>query len=373
MSEVGGVDALVIGAGVVGLACARALAFTGRETLVLEAAGTFGSGTSSRNSEVIHAGIYYPPGSLKARLCVAGRRALLDYCADRRVPFALPGKLIVATSEPQLPGLDDLGRRARDNGVDNLEYLDGATLATCEPAVRGTAALYSPGTGIVDAHAFMVALLADLDAAGGAVAYHSPVRAGRALGAERLELEIAGPDPCRIRTPVVVNAAGLAADRVAQAFADLPEQARPRHHLARGRYYSYRGPAPFRHLVYPLPEPGGLGVHVTLDLAGRVRFGPDVAWVDAEDYAFDDADREHFVTAIRAYFPGLEPDRLQPDYCGIRPRLGGPDVAFADFRIDGVEVHGIPGLVNLLGIESPGLTAALAIADAVVARVQATG
>ena len=373
MTDVGGVDALVIGAGVVGLACARALAATGRETLVLESTATFGSGTSSRNSEVIHAGIYYPPGSLKARLCVAGRRALLDFCADRNVPFALPGKLIVATKASQVPDLDALGQRALDNGVVDLESVDAAALATAEPAVRGSAALYSPGTGIIDAHAFMLALLADLDAAGGSVAYRSPVRAARALRADRFELDVAGPAPCRIQSPLVVNAAGLAADRVAGLFAELPEQARPRHHLARGRYYSYHGPAPFRHLVYPLPEPGGLGVHVTLDLAGRVRFGPDVAWIDTEDYAFDDRDRAQFVTAIRQYFPGLEPNRLQPDYCGIRPRLGGADVAFADFRIDGAEVHGLPGLVNLFGIESPGLTAALAIADAVVARLQATG
>ena len=363
----GRVDAVVVGAGVIGLACGRALARSGRETLVLEAASWVGSGASSRNSEVIHAGIYYPSGSLKARLCVAGRAALLDYCARHKVEHRLTGKLIVATSRDQLPQLEELQQRAAANGV-ALQPLAGAGLAAMEPALRAQAALYSPGTGIMDSHGFMLALRGDLEAAEGAVVLRAPVQRIEP-GAGGFEVLVGGAEPCTIETRVLVNAAGLRADRLAASIAGIPAAACPRHHFARGRYYSYAGTVPFRRLIYPLPEPGGLGIHVTLDLAGRARFGPDVAWIDREDYAFDDSHRADFVAAIARYFPGLDPQRLQPDQCGIRARLGGAEVAFSDFRIDGEDLHGIPGLVNLLGIESPGLTASLAIAETVLERL----
>lgn len=366
-----GVDAVVVGAGVIGLACARALAQAGHETLVLEAAPWIGSGASSRNSEVIHAGIYYPTGSHKARLCVAGRRMLLDFCASHGIAHRLCGKLIVATAAAQLAELEALAARAAGNGVP-LAFVPRRALARWEGEVRGEGALHSPGTGIVDSHGLLLGLRADLEAAGGMVALNAPVD-GIEPVAQGFDVRVGGREPCRVVTKVLVNAAGLRADRLAAAIPGLPAHACPRHHYARGRYYAYTGPVPFRHLIYPLPEPGGLGVHVTLDLAGRARFGPDVAWIDDEDYSFDDGARSAFVAAIARYFPKVEPARLQPDQCGIRARLGGPEVDFADFRIDGAETHGLPGLVNLLGIESPGLTACLAIAEATLTRLQVTG
>ncbi len=365
------VDAVVVGAGVVGLACARALARSGCETLLLEAEPWIGSGASSRNSEVIHAGIYYPTGSRKARLCVAGRRMLLEFCASHGVAHRLCGKLIVATDASQLAELEALAARAEANGVP-LQFVSRRALAEREPEVHGEAALYSPGTGIVDSHGLLLGLRADLEAAGGLVALNAPVERIEPV-AQGFDVCVGGQEPCRVVARTLINAAGLRADRLAAAIPGLPPHACPRHHYARGRYYAYSGVVPFRHLVYPLPEPGGLGVHVTLDLAGRARFGPDVAWVDSEDYGFDDSARQAFIDAIVRYFPKVEPARLHPDQCGIRARLGGPEVAFADFRIDGCETHGIPGLVNLLGIESPGLTACLAIAGEVLARLQATG
>lgn len=361
------IDAIVIGAGVVGLACARALLRSGRETIVLEATPWIGSAASSRNSEVIHAGIYYPDGSLKARLCVAGREALLAYCDERRIDYRLPGKLIVASDEPGIDGLERLAEQAARNGV-ALQWLTTAALSEIEPAVQAAAALYSPSTGIIDSHGLMTALSADIEAAGGHIVLATPVTALTPLG-RGFEVVTGGEMPTCVEAEVVINAAGLAAHRIVAAIPGLPAAAAPRQYFARGRYYSHSGRVPFEHLIYPLPEQGGLGIHLTLDLAGRARFGPDFAWVQDEDYRFDDSAREDFVAAIRRYYPALDPDRLQPDQCGIRARLAGPGDAFADFRIDGAEVHGIPGLVNLLGIESPGLTASLAIADEVLLRL----
>ncbi|MCC5887128.1 MAG: NAD(P)/FAD-dependent oxidoreductase [Gammaproteobacteria bacterium] len=361
------VDAIVIGAGVVGLACARALQRSGRETIVLEAMPWIGSAASSRNSEVIHAGIYYPDGSLKAGLCVAGREALLAYCAERGIAHRLLGKLIVAAEQRGVEGLSRLEEQAARNGV-ALRWLPATALRKQEPALRAVAALHSPGTGIIDSHGFMVALSGDIEVAGGHIVLATPVTAVTPNG-RGFEVVTGGEMPACVEAEVVVNAAGLAAHRIAASIPGLPAQAAPRQYFARGRYYSYSGPVPFKQLIYPLPEQGGLGIHLTLDLAGRARFGPDFAWVEEEDYAFDDSARDAFVASIQRYFPGLDPRRLQPDQCGIRARLAGPGDPFADFRIDGPSVHGIPGLVNLLGIESPGLTASLAIADEVLRRL----
>lgn len=361
------VDSIVIGGGVIGLACARALLRSGRDTIVLEAAPWIGSAASSRNSEVIHAGIYYPDESLKARLCVAGREALLAYCAERHVAHRLPGKLIVAADQSGIAGLEGLAQQAARNGV-TLQWVSAAALREQEPALRAAAALYSPGTGIIDSHGFMVALSGDIEAAGGHIVLATPVTAVTPVR-NGFEVATGGEMPARIGAEVVINAAGLAAHRIAASIPGLSAAAAPRQYFARGRYYSHSGRVPFRHLIYPLPEQGGLGIHLTLDLAGRARFGPDVAWVNNEDYGFDDSAREHFVAAIQRYYPGLDSTRLQPDQCGIRARLAGPGEPFADFRIDGPAVHGIPGLVNLLGIESPGLTASLAIADEVLRRL----
>lgn len=367
MTGTGRTDAIVIGAGVVGLACARALARSGRETIVLEATPWIGSAASSRNSEVIHAGIYYPAESLKARLCISGREALLAYCNARRIEHRLLGKLIVAVDGQGIEGLADLDEQAARNGV-ALQWLTAATLREREPALRAVAALYSPGTGIVDSHGFMMALAADLEAAGGSIVVATPVTAIAPTG-RGLEVVTGGEMPTVVEAEVVINAAGLTAHRIAAAIPGMPAAAAPRQHFARGRYYSHSGSVPFRQLIYPLPEQGGLGIHLTLDLAGRARFGPDSAWVEEEDYDFDDSARERFVTAIQSYYPALDPSRLQPDQCGIRARLAGPGEPFADFRIDGAQVHGIRGLVNVLGIESPGLTASLAIADEALRRL----
>lgn len=362
------VDCVVIGAGVVGLSVARALATKGREVLVLEAADLIGSGTSSRNSEVIHAGIYYDPGSLKARLCREGRDRLYAYCAERGVPHARCGKLVIAArphQREQLQRIDDL---AKANAVDDLEWLDTRALTDREPAIEGVAALHSPSTGIVDSHALMLSLQGDLEAEGGMVILRAPVVGGLA-SEDGIRLDVGGEELFSLTARSVVNCAGLDAQQVARSIAGLPPQHVPRRWLAKGHYYTLSGKPPFRHLIYPVPEDGGLGVHVTLDLGGQAKFGPDVRWIDEVAYEFDDTRRDAFVAAIRSYFPGLSEERLQPGYTGIRPKLSGPGEAAADFRIDGPAVHGVEGLVNLFGIESPGLTSALAIADLAAERL----
>lgn len=359
---------MVVGAGVVGLAVARALAREGAEVLVLEAEDTFGTITSSRNSEVIHAGIYYPTGSLKARLCVAGRERLYAYCAERCVAHRAVGKLIVATGDAERAVLEGYRAQAAANGAGELALIDADALAALEPEVRAVAALHSPRTGIVDSHGLMLALLGDLEAAGGLLVCRTPVRAARLEG-DGFELETGGDAALRLHCRRLVNAAGHGAQALAGAMAGFPAAQVPPLYLARGRYYGYGGRVPFRHLVYPIPQAGGLGVHATLDLAGGLRFGPDVEWIDVVDHRFDDSAREAFVAAIRRWFPGLDATRLTPGYTGVRPRVVGPGEAAADFRIDGEAVHGVPGLVQLFGIESPGLTAALAIADEVVGRL----
>jgi L-2-hydroxyglutarate oxidase LhgO len=364
MSEA--VECVVVGAGVVGLAVARALALAGRDVLVVEKERWVGSETSSRNSEVIHAGLYYPPGSLKARLCVAGKERLYAYCAERGVPHRRLGKLIVACAEREIPVIGGLRDRAAANGVRDLAWLEGAEARALEPALACLGAYLSPSTGIIDSHALMLAFAADLESAGGMVVLRAPVVAGRVAG-RGFTLEMGGAAPMTLECRLLVNSAGVHAPALACCIAGVPAGSIPRGYFCRGVYFTLSGRSPFRHLIYPVPEAAGLGVHLTLDLAGQARFGPDVEWIDAIDYRVDPRRGERFYAAIRSYWPGLADGALQPGYAGIRPKISGPAEPAADFVIQGPAEHGVPGLVNLYGIESPGLTAALAIADHVAA------
>lgn len=360
------IDCVVAGAGVVGLAAARALAAQGREVVVLEAQAGIGMGASSRNSEVIHAGIYYPQGSLKARLCVAGKAMLYAFCEERGIAHRRCGKLIVATRQAQCAALQEIRQHAAANGVDDLRLLTGAEARSLEPDLSCEAALLSPSTGIIDSHAYLLALQGDAEARGAVFAFGSPVLGGE-ITADGLVLEVGGTQPSTWLARTVVNCAGLAAPALAATIRGLPASHVPRAYYAKGNYFGLNGRAPFSRLIYPVPEPGGLGVHLTLDLGGRARFGPDVEWVTAIDYRVDPARAERFYDAIRAYWPALEEGMLHADYAGIRPKIAGPGEPAADFRIEGPQAHGVAGLVNLFGIESPGLTAALAIADHVAA------
>lgn len=364
------VDCIVAGAGVVGLAVARALARAGREVLVLEAADAIGTGISSRSSEVIHAGIYYPEGSLKAQLCVAGRRALYAYCESHGVPFARTGKLIVATREEEGGALGAIGAAARANGVHDLRVLGASEARAFEPELRCVAALLSPSTGIVDSHRLMLALQGDLETLGGLVALRSPVSEAHAC-AGGLAVLVAGRTPMTLACNALVNCAGLGAQRLARAVHGMPPAAVPALHMAKGNYFVLRGRSPFRHLVYPVPEGGGLGVHSTLDLGGQTRFGPDVEWVAEAHYTVTVARGEAFYPAIRRYWPGLRDGALQPGYAGIRPKLARAKRLAGDFVVSGPEAHGVAGLWSLFGVESPGLTASLALGDYVAARVSA--
>ena len=369
------VEAVIVGAGVVGLAIARRLACAGREVLVLEAAETIGTGISSRNSEVVHAGIYYPKDSLKARLCVAGRRALYRYCASRGIGHARLGKLIVATGPDELPLLATLRAAAAANGVDDLEPLDAAAVRAREPAVKAAGALLSPSTGVVDSHALMLSLLGEAEDRGAMIAFRAPVLSGAVGGAVQggpSRIEVGGTERTTLACHMLVNSAGLDAPALAARLAGLPAATVPHSYLAKGSYFGLTGRSPFRHLIYPVPVPGGLGTHVTLDLGGRARFGPDVEWVQERDYRVDPARAISFYAAIRRYWPDLPDGALQPDYAGIRPKIAGPGQPAADFVIQGPRDHGVDGLVNLYGIESPGLTASLAIAD-YVARLLGCG
>ncbi|EIN00370.1 2-hydroxyglutarate dehydrogenase [Paraburkholderia hospita] len=358
------IECVVIGAGVVGLAVARALAARGREVIVLEAAEAIGVGTSSRNSEVIHAGIYYPRGSLKAALCVRGREMLYDYCAERGVPHQRCGKLLVATARNQIPQLESIMARGKENGVLDLMRISGEEAQALEPALQCVEAVFSPQTGIVDSHQLMLALQGDAERDGAVCAFHAPVEAIEAING-RFIVKVGGNSPTTIGTACVINSAGLHANAIARKIRGLDARHVPPLYLARGNYFSISGRAPFNRLIYPMPNEAGLGVHLTIDLGGQARFGPDVEWVDTINYDVDPKRAESFYAAIRAYWPALPDHALQPAYAGIRPKLSGPGEPAADFLIQGPAAHGVRGLVNLFGIESPGLTASLAIAQRV--------
>jgi L-2-hydroxyglutarate oxidase LhgO len=360
------VDCVVVGAGVVGLAVARALALQGREVIVLEAEASIGNHTSSRNSEVIHAGIYYPKGSLKARLCVRGKHLLYPYCRERGVPFDNCGKVLVASSEDEIPVVLGYIEKAAANGVHDLRRISLDELRDLEPAVTAVAAVFSPSTGIIDSHAYMLALQGDLESAGGAVVFLSPLEGGE-VTAEGIRLRVGGAEPMELLCNVLVNSAGLFAPQLARSIAGIPEPTIPPQYFAKGHYYTLSGKSPFRRLVYPMAGHGFLGVHVTVDLGGQARFGPDIEWLDRVDYSFNNAREPLFYEAIRRYYPALKDGALQPGYTGIRPKISGPKEPAADFVIQGPKDHGVRGLVNLYGIESPGLTASLAIANDVAA------
>ena len=356
------VDCVVVGAGVVGLAVARALAMAGREVVILEAEDAIGTHTSSRNSEVIHAGIYYPKGSLKARSCVEGKRRLYEYCESHGVPYRRCGKLIVAADESQIDELRAIKAKAHANGVEDLVFLESKKAERLEPELTCVAALHSPSTGIIDSHALMLAYLGDAESYGAMLALKSPL-----IGAEVVSDGIVlHSKEITLKTRALVNSAGLRAPTVAGTIEGLEKRFIPKELYAKGNYYSLARKSPFSRLVYPVPEPGGLGVHLTLDLAGQARFGPDVEWVDKIDYVVDPRRAERFYAAIRRYWPALPDGALSPGYSGIRPKTAGPGAPAPDFHIQGPREHGVRGLVNLFGIESPGLTASLALAETVL-------
>ncbi|MFC3690824.1 NAD(P)/FAD-dependent oxidoreductase [Chenggangzhangella methanolivorans] len=357
-------EILVIGAGVVGLAAARALALDGHDVVVAEASDAFGMGISSRNSEVIHAGMYYPAGSLRARHCVRGARLLYEFCESHGVAHRACGKLIVATSQEEVPAIEAIRRRGAENGVERLELIDAGQAARLEPHLRCHAAVLSPRTGIIDSHALMLALLGDIEDRGGSLALMSP--ALRLRFDRGRWLVTVGEDAGEIAFDAVVNAAGLGAQQVAAVTEGYPADRIPRLFLSKGSYFSFAGRPVFQRLIYPAPAEGGwLGVHLTLDLAGRVRFGPDAEWIDALDYAVDPWRADAFYGSIRRFWPGLPDDSLTPDYSGVRPKLSGPGEPAVDFRIDGPADHGMDRLVHLFGIDSPGLTSSLSIAETV--------
>ena len=363
------VECVVAGAGVVGLATARRLAQAGLEVVVVEAAGDIGTGTSSRNSEVIHAGIYYPAGSLMARLCVAGKKALYTYCDQRGISYRRCGKLIVATADDERNKLAAIKTHAEANGVDDMKVLTGAEASALEPALTCVGALLSPSTGIVDSHGYMLSLRGDIEEAGGALAFHAPLLRAKAVS-DGFEVEIGGDAPMALHCRTLINSGGLSAPAVARAIEGMPPDRIPTSYYAKGNYFSCATRAPFSRLIYPVPEAGGLGVHLTIDLGGQAKFGPDVEWIESPDaasldYAVDPARADRFYPAIRRYWPALPDGALTPSYSGVRPKIVPPAVARQDFVIQGPQDHGLSGLINLFGIESPGLTSSLAIADEV--------
>lgn len=359
------VDCVVLGAGVVGLAVARELALAGREVLVVEAAETIGTGTSSRNSEVVHAGIYYPENSLKARLCVEGKHLLYAYCKERGIAHSRPGKLIVASSPEQARQLKAIAQGARRNGVDDLELISGAQARQLEPALRCAAALVSPSTGIIDSHGLMLALQGDSENHKAQYVFHTPFTGGEVLANGLFRLRFGGTEPLELTAACVVNATGLSAPANAHKLAGQPTEQIPTAYLCKGSYFTLSGKSPFSRLIYPIPGNAGLGVHLTLDLGGQAKFGPDTEWVEGEDYTLDPARAGAFYAAIRRYWPDLPDNALAPGYTGIRPKISAAGEPPADFVIAGPATHGVRNLINLFGIESPGLTACLAIARAV--------
>jgi L-2-hydroxyglutarate oxidase LhgO len=355
------VDCIVIGAGVVGLAAARALALAGREVIVLDAAEGIGTETSSRNSEVIHAGIYYPASSFMARFCVAGRRALYRYCAEKGVPYRNCGKLIVATNAEEDSMLAGIQRRAEANGVEGMRVLSATEATAMEPNLHCTSALHSPTTGIIDSHGLMLALQGDAENAGAVCVFLSPVTGARAANGG-LDVDVGGSEPTNLHCRLLVNSTGLHAPDLARRIVGMPLERIPGRYYAKGNYFTLSGRSPFSRLIYPVPVPGGLGVHLTIDLGGQARFGPDVQWIDEIDYTVDPARANSFYAAVRKYWPDLQDGALQPGYAGIRPKITPRGAPAQDFVVQGPQTHGVSGLINLFGIESPGLTASLAIA-----------
>jgi L-2-hydroxyglutarate oxidase LhgO len=364
------VDCIIVGAGVVGLAIARRLALAGREVMVLEAAGAIGTETSSRNSEVIHAGIYYPKDSLMARSCVVGKEALYRFCHERQIPHLACGKLIVATNETELMQLASIKTRAEQNGVNDIRILNAAEARNLEPSLFCTGALLSPSTGIIDSHSYMLAMQADIESLGGFIALHSPVLEG-SVTPHGIVVTAGADSPLKLHCRTMINAAGLYATDLARKIRGLSSQLIPETRYAKGNYFSLLGKSPFSRLIYPVPVAGGLGIHFTLDLAGRARFGPDVEWISDIDYTVNATRADTFYRAIRRYWPDLKDGSLQPSYSGIRPKTAPLGVSSQDFSIVGPETHGVRGLINLFGIESPGLTASLALAELVTKMAEA--
>ena len=357
-------ECVVVGAGVVGLAIAARLAQAGREVVILEREAAIGSGTSARNSEVIHAGIYYPTDSLKARMCVAGKQLLYDYCLQRHINHRRCGKLIVASNQKQLADLEAIRQKANNNGVNDLTLLSSTQARSLEPELYCLAALHSPSTGIVDSHGLMVSLLGDAENHGAVLATRSPVEAvSRQRGTDALMVHIGGDSAMALTTRFLINSAGLGACSLAATLEQLPQWCQPARVMSKGNYFGLAVPAPFSRLIYPVPEEGGLGVHITIDLAGQARFGPDVEPVEIEDYHVDPTRSGSFYGAVRQYWPELPDNALTPDYAGIRPKILVNETLYPDFLIQSSVEHGVPGLVNLFGIESPGLTSSLAIAE----------
>jgi L-2-hydroxyglutarate oxidase LhgO len=374
------IDCAVIGAGVVGLAIARALALSGRDVIIIESADGIGTGTSSRNSEVIHAGIYYPNNSLKALMCVRGRKLLYEYCQSHGVEHRRIGKLLVATTDDQLEPLDKLRASAAANGVDDLEAVDGASLKKMEPELRAVGAYLSPSTGIIDSHGLMLSYQGDAEDAGAMIAFNSPVIKGH-IENNAITLSIGGAEPMALSCQTVINSAGLFAQHIAASLDGMPRERVPPCHFAKGNYFTLSGRAPFSRPIYPIPEAAGLGIHLTLDLGGQAKFGPDVEWINDKpwledanhianiDYTVDPSRNPRFYEAIRTYWPGLPDDALLPGYAGMRPKIQAPDEAAKDYMIQGPNDHGVNRLVNLYGIESPGLTSSLAIAEEVLRKL----
>ena len=373
------VDCVVIGAGVVGLAVAREMALQGRETILLEREGSFGTISSARNSEVIHAGIYYPKDTLKAKLCVAGNRLLYEYCRTHQVGTQPYGKLIVA-DESQVNDLQAILYKAQNNGVPGIKMISGEEAKILEPKLQCFAAILSESTGIVDSHAFMLSLLGGFEDAGGMIAYHSPLMSAKPIGQGAgggFELTIGGPDGMKLQTKLLINCAGMSAPAVAHKIEGLHQDQIPKAYFAKGNYFSLSGKSPFTHLIYPIPEPGGLGVHLTLDMAGQAKFGPDVEWLEIEnedqiDYTVNPKRGEGFYEAIRRYWPELKDNSLQPDYSGVRAKIVPPNTPAGDFCFNSPQDHGLQGLYNLYGFESPGLTSSIAIAQYLEGKIKSS-
>ncbi|MGO1120183.1 NAD(P)/FAD-dependent oxidoreductase [Rhodovibrionaceae bacterium A322] len=364
------VQTVVVGAGVVGLAVARALAMSGREVIILESEEAIGTITSSRNSEIIHAGIYYPTGSLKALACVAGKQKLYDFCDSHGVPYKRCGKLIVATSKEQLETLEGIKQKAAANRVEDLRWMTQAEIADAEPAITVEGALHSPSTGLVDTHSLMLAYQGDAEDHGAMLALHAPVLRG-VVENDGIRLEVGGEYPMTLKAEELVNAAGLNAAKLTGSLENFPDAHLPTYYFAKGNYFTLQGKSPFNGPIYPVPEAAGLGVHVTVDMGGQARFGPDVEWVEnPEDYDVDPRRADSFYEAVRRYWPDLQDGAILPGYSGMRPKLQSPTGGAVDFRIDGPALHGVPGLVNMFGIESPGLTASLDLADRVLESLE---